>query len=361
MKYLCQLLLLLVITPASGCAAKKGPPPLDYTLAPRLPSPTAGTYARHQAESPDPIIAALVGPRALDASLSGAAAGLALGAIGAQGGLTGWEVREALWQAGYAYPIESVRGWSAQHGQPAPPSLLSWIESQAPENDLGLVRAHGPAGVAWVALSARPQVDVGPQPRKVEAGASILLPAIPSSGYRASDPLGNLLSGPLDQGVKIHLIQRGEWLVEIQLHEKVVALFPIYVGIESPDNPLVEAFSGSVIDENVAVTEFSRQLEQVRDTYGLSPWYRNILLDKAAKNGLKPDGSSENSARAIGYSDSERLACESATIEDCLDSIIWDPELRGLLLSDAPGEWGIAAKVSTKALRFELLLSPQPL
>jgi hypothetical protein len=356
-----QLLLLLLITLGGGCAAKIGTAPLDYSTAPRLPSPSAGTYARHQADSPDPIITALVGSRALDASLSGAAAGLALGAIEGYGGLTGWEVREALWQAGYPYPIESVRGWTTAHGEAPPQSLAQWLEQIGPADDIGLVRANGPRGVAWVGLHARPQVDIGLQPRSTDMGASLSLPALATASYRAADPLGNLLQGSLKDGVTLQLIQPGEWLIEVQQNDQLVALFPVYVDIEVPEEPLIEPFTGSVIDENTATTEFSRQLAQVRTTYGLSPWTRNILLDKAAKKGLTPNESAQDSARAVGYSQTSRLYCASPTIEDCLDSMIWDPELRGSLLSEPLGEWGIAAEVSAQSLRFELLLSLQPL
>jgi hypothetical protein len=165
----------------------------------------------------------------------------------------------------------------------------------------------------------------------------------------------------MEEGIQIRLIQPGEWLFEVRLAGKIAALFPVYVGIAAPEDPLLEPPSGSIPDEVTAIELLSQKLAQVRDAYGLLPWTSNILLDKAANTGLKLGTSSERSATAVGYANSQRLACEAITIEDCLDSMIWDPGLRGVLLSDAPGELGIAAKVSVQSLRFELLVNLQTL
>src|SRR5688572_21052334 len=77
--------------------------PDQLAAIPRLPAPRAGTYARVPDRPADPVIASLVEKLTWDASLAGAAAGLALDVAEGRSGLHGWEVREAAWDAGYPY------------------------------------------------------------------------------------------------------------------------------------------------------------------------------------------------------------------------------------------------------------------
>jgi len=96
----------------------------------------------------------------------------------------------------------------------------------------------------------------------------------------------------LEEGIQIRLIQPGEWLIEVRLDGQLAALFPVYAGIATPEEPLFEADIVGVINEMSATEQLSRKLAEVRDSYGLIPWSSNILLDKAATTGLKPGSSS---------------------------------------------------------------------
>ena len=118
-----------------GCSSKGGAA-IDYSIAPHLPTPNAGSYGRKKGSSKDQVIATMTNDSQFDAFLSGAAAGLALDAIQGKGGLMGWEVREALWQAGYLYPISSVAGWTTNHGQAPPETLFQWVQSTAEDEDV---------------------------------------------------------------------------------------------------------------------------------------------------------------------------------------------------------------------------------
>ena len=60
--------------------------------------------------------------RNFDPALCGATAGLALRAVENKGGLAGWEVREALWQAGCPYSVQRSR-MDKCLGAPAPRDL----------------------------------------------------------------------------------------------------------------------------------------------------------------------------------------------------------------------------------------------
>ena len=66
----------------------------DYASTPRLPSPHSGTYARATSTPNDPVIAAIMGQHKWDASLSGAAAGLAVGRLMNNRAVTAWRARE---------------------------------------------------------------------------------------------------------------------------------------------------------------------------------------------------------------------------------------------------------------------------
>ncbi len=83
-------------------ACAKRPPATDELGSlPRVPSPEAGTYARVPDVPADPVVARVISAYHYDASLAGAAAGLALQAVRGNGGYTPWEVRESAWRAGW--------------------------------------------------------------------------------------------------------------------------------------------------------------------------------------------------------------------------------------------------------------------
>ena len=89
---------LLALCLFTGC--RGGPSPAsvaDYAQAPQLPAPSAGTYARVPAIPNDPVVAMTAKNMRWDASLSGAAAGLALDFLEKGQPITDWSAREAVW------------------------------------------------------------------------------------------------------------------------------------------------------------------------------------------------------------------------------------------------------------------------
>ena len=194
-----------------GCPRSSPVPEIvNWSDAPRLPSPTSGSYTREDAAPTDPAVRLVMAGRSWDASLSGAAAGLALEAVNGDGGLTRWEIREALWRAGYPYPVDNARGWSTARETPPPQAVAAWVAAQSPTADVGLVRARASDGDAWVGMAANPRLDVGVQPRKVAVGSSVAVPAIPGAKIDVVDGVGKVEQRNLHQAQRYTLVTPGE-------------------------------------------------------------------------------------------------------------------------------------------------------
>jgi len=331
MRFVLPLLLIAV-----GCGNKKIKPQ-DFETPPRLPSPIAGTYARVKAEPPDPVIANLVRDHRWDASLGGAAAGLALAAIrGKNAGLDDWEVREAAWRAGYPYPIDVVKGWSTAEAE-EPEALREWLAGVDPTHDLGLVRARGDRGEAWVALVSNPRASVGLQPRQLPIGDVIGLPSIADAHYVVCDPDGIVVEGALEIAQKFTLDIDGEWIFEIADKKGPIALFPVYVGMMPPEIGLLE--SGPHVRNGAeAVDRVEAALSDIRGAYSARTWLRDAFLDQAAQGMLtNPKKTATAVANTLGYPPETmwRWECRARTVESCLDQILWDPRSRPALLTDS--------------------------
>lgn len=150
----------------AGCG-HKAPNAAMLQAAPKLPAPRGSTYVSVNGEPGDPTIARLIHGHPWNETLSGAAAGLALDWADGRGELSGWEVREAAWQAGWAWPVLEVRGWMTAQAAPPPQELVDWLETLEQDQELGLVRARGRQGDAWVALRGKPRGSLGVKPRQV--------------------------------------------------------------------------------------------------------------------------------------------------------------------------------------------------
>ena len=117
-----------------GC--RSGAPPssvADYISSPKLPAPSAGTYARVPQTPKDPVIASTTKSHNWDASLSGAAAGLALDFLETGQPITDWSAREAVWRAGYPYPVSRIRAWNTPQASPPPEALNLWLTDIKPD------------------------------------------------------------------------------------------------------------------------------------------------------------------------------------------------------------------------------------
>ena len=342
----------------AGCPKKGIPTADEYAETPHLPAPRAGTYARVPAEPPDPVVANLASQRQWDASLGGTATGLALGVLHEEHAITGWRVREASWRAGYPYPISRVRAWSTPPAAPAPEELLTWLEAVPPNADLGLIRARDDSMEVWVAVLAEPRVSIGVQPREVQLGARIEIPAIPGCAYAVADPSGRLYEGGLEISQRFDLEIPGEWLFRVDDAEGAAAVFPVYAGMIPPETTLlddVESRAASTVDDRVAGV-----LTSVRELYGTRPWQRDPRLDAAAGTllGSTPP-STEAIAISLGYDPEHfsRWECTGTSVEDCLDRVIWDPRSRPGILGDTQ-YLGLATDVDAGRVRIIALVAP---
>lgn len=333
---------------------------IDYGAMPTLPSPTAGSYGRSPSTPADAAVAHLAGERRLDAYLSGTASGLAL-AMALEGGeLTRREIRDAAWMAGYPYTITDARAWRVEEGAAPPAELTSWLEATPPASDLALVRARGRAGDVWVALSARPPVDLGLLPRVATLGETLRLPALAGARAIIADPEGRMTETDLTEAARIELNTDGEWVFEIWKNDARVANFPVYVGIEAPLYPLLPAGDTPLAPPAEMSALAIELLDETRDVYGVSPWERDTFLDALAQQLVaQPSLSREATLKRLGLpaGRADVWRCTARSVEDCVDHLVWSPTHRATLMSPDIGLMGIASELSGGEVRIAVVLS----
>lgn len=330
-----------------GPIACAKPPPTspDYTErdlyeAPRLPSPHAGSYARAVQIPQDPVVRAVVGDRTWDASLAGAAAGLALAAASDTGNFSLRELRESAWQAGYPWPVLSMSVWRADEQAVPPPGVRTWVAKQPAERDIGIVRARGQGRDVWVGLSGKQQIDLGVIPREISLGHQLSLPEHPTAEWRASDGTGLLHHGNLEHGAQIPLDTAGEWLIHVFDEEGDLARFPVYVNDKAPRVGVLPVLNKPVNSSREAHTRAWQLIDIVRDVYGSEPLTPDQIMRDAAVRAheqASPDLGEMASRfardpdRALGW------RCKATTVEDCIDQLMWDPTTRAPFVD--PNAW----------------------
>lgn len=265
-----------------------------------------------------------------DASLAGAASGLALAAVAGTGGLEGWEVREAAWEAGWPYTITEARGWSTAAGAAPPADLREWAAAE-PDRPAGVVRARGARGDAWVALRAGvPRADLGVVPRTFPAGATLTIPAAPGATFAVADPEGRLWEGGLDLPRPIALTTAGEWMVELADAGGLVARFPVYVDVRVPDHPLLtRAEAGAE-----PLAHAMALLDDARAAFAMTPWRRDPLLDSVARAIAGGRDDVGELAAAVGFSatTAHSWTCSDGSVEGCIEPWLFEARRRPVLL-----------------------------
>ncbi len=326
-----------------SCAAPKQPPvptAAEIGLTPRVRSPRGTLYVHGSRPPIDPLVAQVLGGKAWDEVLSGAAVGVALEA------LSGAPLDAALarWRAvvaGYPYPITAVASESVPVDT-LPHRLMAALPEL--EGDLGLVRVRGMDGDLWVLLLGRSRAELPPVPREVSLGQSVDLAG--HCSWTVGDPNGGFrtLSGKFEPD------QRGEWLLQARRGDEVVATLPIYVGEGTPE--------GQPIPPN---TDARGALQELRGWYGLPELGDEPLLDgiararlRAAVEGL-PNPAVSDQLRAAGFDGvGASGGCKAATVQDCLYALWWDPEDRAVLVGASIGI-GIASVESEGQVRLMLV------
>ncbi len=323
--------------------------------APVLPSPKAGTYARVPSSSPDPVIHGLMDGLRWDASLAGAAAATAMLAVQmGDPAMARWRVREALWQAGYPFPVHSAGLWHGPHAAPAPAGLQDWLGRRDASEDVGLVRMRGRSGDLWVGFAARPRVELDPLPRTTDGPVTLVLPATSGARWLLGDPFGTATGGSLDEVARLPLRQDGEWLLEVHDARGVAASATIYVAVPLPEGTLLDW-----PDEGAGEAAIHSQLAELRDTYGAPQLVRDASLEQAAGRWLDDSEDPRPFAERFGVLDPRSLECEAGTIEDCIDTLVWSVEARSALLDDSLDLVGMATR-SGETTRVALVLGRSP-
>jgi hypothetical protein len=335
---------------AAACA-KPAPTSEPYSAdalgeAPRLPSPRAGSYARAPQRPQDPVVRAVVEGRTWDASLAGAAAGLALAAADGSGGFSRRELREQSWQAGYPWPVLALGVWKADEKAKPPPGVTSWVRGQPADRDLGIVRARGQGLDTWVALAGRVQIDLGVIPRELSLGHALRLPPHAGARWRASDGTGAIYEGDLAGGAAIALDSAGEWLVHIYDEGGDLARFPVYINQKAPKVGVLPVLDKPVNTANEARERAWQLLDIVREVYGSRPIKRDPILGEAADRARDADQRALRDV-AVRYARVPERAvgwyCEAPTVEDCIDQLLWDPTTRAPFVD--PGPWAAGLSV----------------
>ena len=353
-----RLIPLLIALTTVACGPK-APTATMLEAAPKLPAPRAPAYATARTVPSDPVIARIVEEKAWNESLSGAAAGLALGWSAGSGSLSGWEVREAAWQAGWAWPIQEVRGWITGQGDPPPDDLMAWLEGIGPDQDIGLVRARGRNGDAWVALRSTPRGPTLPRPRQVEVGDALAFSPQPGVELTIADPSGVVTTMDLGSERVVHADLPGEWLVETRDEKGVISLYPVYAGLVPPEATVLATVDHPSSDEDAEKT-FARILTDVRATYGRKPYSNDPLLDAATTSmgSGRAATRAADVARNLGYRPETtwKISCRGRTLTECADHVLWNPRARSALLA-TDADAGIVATLTGDGVSVVVLVA----
>ncbi len=326
----------------AGAGCKKGPPEAaaSWEVVPRLPSPSAGTYARAPAQPTDPPLVPLMAGHTWDASLAGAASAAALQLAEGEATPT-WLVRHDLWRAGYPYPVDTLTVWKTPVGAPPPPDLTAWLEARPAEADIGLVRARSQSHDVWVALTAQPRGSIGVQPRQLPLEAAFTLPVLAGATFEVADGVGSVRTGRLDLAQTFTVDVAGEWLVKVSDAQGTVARFPIYVQQTPPTAPVLALD----VPEGTLAQQADALIDQLREGYDRDSLEADLLFQSAAAKLLgDPSLDTPTLAGRLGWPEARlaRWDVHAATLLGALDQVIWEPAARAALLAPS-GQIGVAA------------------
>lgn len=337
----------------------------DYGQTPRLPPPESNSYATAQEPPRDPVVAALTRGKAYEGALAGACSGIALSIAEGDGSLTRWELREALWRAGYAYPVYDARRWDTVVNGAPPRELLAWLEQLPEDESMALVRARGRERDHWIGMRARPEVDLGVMPRLAELGTVLQLPPVAGAVWEVADGSGRYTQGSLDEGARILLATSGEWVIAVRRTDRDLARFVIYVGIDGPSEPILhmDDLPPPVSTEHDAELLARRTLEHVRQSYARKPFEASQVLDAAVSRYLdRPGSSATDILDGLGFpaAEVEVWACDDVTVQACVDWWLWDPRRRDLLVTDAVDGYGLRTVMDATGVHLTVMLVNTP-
>lgn len=343
-----------------ACATTVGPPE-DLDGPPVLPAPEAPLYAAAPGEPTDGALKAAL--RAMpelrwDESLSGAAAGVAL-RVGAGEAVDDAVVRWAAWRAGWMWPVDRwVVGLSEEAAQP-PPEVAAALQGGGV---IGLARARGAAGEAWVVLRSTPEVGVAAFPRAWRLDDTLRL-EVTDPGWSAPLLAAMAPSGRLVEAGVVTLDETGEWLVQAtsQSAEGVEArlVVPVYVEVEPPERPPV-AFGPAVgRDAERSVDLAWDVLDALRAPADLPVLASHPLLEAAARSQLAGEPMDVGRVQGLGFSDGGGVTCAAPTVVACIEPLAWTLEHRPDLLGPGRRWGGVAAVTDPRGVRISVVLGDE--
>lgn len=299
----------------------------------------------------------MLGARAWDAGLSGAAGWVAMHSARGEPLPSRAAFREALLRAGWPYGADQLRRWTVPAGGAPPADLLAWLEALPPDpGALGLARARGARGDVWVATLAVVPAPFPPLKKRWTLGDRLELPSLPGGTWQACDPEGRLATGALD-GAPLSLETDGEWLFTLTMGSAALATLTLYVDLDPTHDPLL----GNPPDGLALDAATSWQVNRVRDAFGLSPAPRDPFLDAAAQAWLAdPSRPLDQLTRGWPQNGLSGWRCTGEDLHACVDQRVWQPEGRSTLIGPVRAVAGIAAVAGPNGVTAAVILGPEP-
>ncbi len=324
--------------------ASVSPPPASIGLeVPRLPSPEALVYTMVLSQPRDVAVAMLAHQLPWDESLSGAAGAMAMDAMnGTDPDL--WTARWAALRAGFPYPVLTVRLQVCPMGCFAQDLMADLRQELQPGHMLGLARARGGEADYWVGLVGRADIRLAPVSRELPVGGSITLLEPDQQAPAGAEvilvsPAGELWSKALDSK-PFSLGEDGEWWVHISAAGRVLAAFPVYVGVDAAASPPFPASVPVPAGDLYFADPLYLLLDEARDMFDWPRPERDPILQGVARARLEsllhPQERSTPDWPVAPSSCRASLSCElepGQGIERCFRDWYVQPGTRAALLN----------------------------
>ena len=342
--------LLVTLACAPKPVAVDARPSVDPATQPILPASVAPVYATGHALPKDELVAQVALGFAWDESLSGAAAALALddNALGIE------RAQYAAYRAGYPYPIRVVSTGSVPAGT-HPDALVRTLHTVMQQTDrLGLARVRSDATDRWVALVSSPHGKLEPFAREQNIGADLAVRTDVPGTWMAVSPSGRIKSGP-NPGT-ISLDEEGEWWVEVDGTERMVAAIPVYVGMPTPTGTVIDLPGAEFPGPVEAADEALLLVSDVREAFSMPRLRDDGTLETLAQYPLslilseawdRAEGEARLQAAGFTGGPVGQVQCRGGTVAACVDSMLRSGRERAVLLNPGFRIGGAAAQVST--------------
>ena len=361
--------LALIAAVSVGCKKPPEPPPRDPAMAPILPAPHGTRYALGEREPADPLVAQLVRQGMLPwvESLSGAATALALDDAQL------YSLSAARWaavRAGYPHPVRHIITGTEPPGA-LPTELIDALRPLMNIGDhVGLIRARTAQGDRWVALIARPQVDIDSFSREYALRDRLEVTSSGLASWSVVSPSGKTTSGRLP--VQVQLDEPGEWLLEFTASSRdrsQLLSLPIYVATKTPMMPLFPPSTDIPMPGPDAIPEHVQDaLAEVRAAFALPALQWDHTLATLAGTPVEQvmSGSwdaerGERRLRGAGFVGGPvaQLTCTAPNVPACIEQMLGRADDRAALLESGLRLVGAAGQTRVSGVTLVINLSSE--